>query len=221
MNGLAVQVAGEELLLRGDRLALWPKTATLIVADPHFGKPAAFRAHGVYVPEGSTEAALQRLDDAIVTMHPERILFLGDFLHAKEARDPRMLATLNKWRARHSAIAMTLVRGNHDAVAGDPPRELDITCVNAPLLEPPFAFAHRPTPVRTHYVLCGHVHPAVVLSGPGRQRARLACFWFRGEIGILPAFGEFTGVEIVEPAVDDRVFVVADEEVLLASLSPR
>jgi hypothetical protein len=31
---------------------------------------------------------------------------------------------------------------------------------------------------------------------------------------VLPAFGSFTGTCVVEPAADERVFVVADSEVI-------
>ena len=37
-------VAGEQLLLLGERAVYWERTRTLFVADPHFGKAAAFRA---------------------------------------------------------------------------------------------------------------------------------------------------------------------------------
>jgi uncharacterized protein len=49
-----------------------------------------------------------------------------------------------------------------------------------------------------------------VMTGPGRQWERLACFWLGAEVGVLPAFGDFTGVAEVSPAVGDQVFVVAD-----------
>ena len=98
--------------------------------------------------------------------------------------------------------------------AGDPPESLGIGCVDAPMLDGPFAFVHHPTTIDGRYVLAGHVHPAVRLSGPGRQHARLPCFWVRATGTVLPAFGDFTGTGIIEPAEDDRVFAVAGESVV-------
>jgi DNA ligase-associated metallophosphoesterase len=209
-------VAGEQLRLLGERAVLWERTRTLFVADPHFGKAAAFRAAGVLVPRGTTGESLNRLDATLERTGAERIVFLGDFLHAREGRAPETLRAINDWRARWARVAMLLVRGNHDKRAGDPPRELDMRCENAPVIEPPFVFAHHPVRSDDGYVLSGHVHPGARLSGPGREHSRLPCFWFGGEIAVLPAFGEFTGLADIDASPGDRVWVVADGEVIPA-----
>ena len=65
----------------------------------------------------------------------ERIVFLGDFLHAREGRAPETLRAINEWRSRRARRRNALVRGNHDKRAGDPPRELEMRCVDAPVVE--------------------------------------------------------------------------------------
>jgi DNA ligase-associated metallophosphoesterase len=214
MSDASVQVAGETLTLLYERAAYWERTRTLLVADPHFGKAATFRALGVPVPRGTTTGTLGRLDTVIARTSPRRLIFLGDFLHAAEGRDPETLRVLNEWRRRHTSIEMTLIRGNHDAKAGDPPRDLELTCVTAPLIDQPFVLDHHPRRSDAGYVLCGHIHPAVALRGIGRQHSRLPCFWFGKAIGVLPAFGEFTGVAEADVEAGDRVFVVADDAVI-------
>jgi DNA ligase-associated metallophosphoesterase len=208
-----VALAGETLELCAERAAYWPHRRMLLVADPHFGKAASFRALGVRVPRGTTEGALARLDTLMARLAPERLVFLGDFLHAREGRNDETFRLLAEWRARHGAIAMRLVRGNHDKRAGDPPGEVGIECVDGPVTEPPFALAHHPTRVAGAYVLAGHVHPCAVLIGRGRQRERLPCFWLGHRTGVLPAFGEFTGCAEVTPNEGDTVWVVAGDEV--------
>lgn len=208
-----VVVAGETLELHPERAAYWPGRRTLLVADPHFGKAASFRALGVRVPRGTTEGALARLDALVARLAPERIEFLGDFLHAREGRNDETFRAIAEWRAQHGEIAMRLVRGNHDRRAGDPPSTVGIECVDGPLVVSPFALAHHPTRVAGAYVVAGHVHPCAVLVGPGRQRERLPCFWLGREAAVLPAFGEFTGCAEVDPEVGDSVWVVADDEV--------
>ena len=215
MTWLTTKVSGEDIELSQDAALFWRRRQTLVIADAHFGKAAAFRRSGVFVPEETTEAALQRLTRLLEQTGAGRIVFIGDFLHAKEGRHPDTLRTIGHWRDRHATVEMILVRGNHDRRAGDPPREFRMTCVEAPLLEAPFALAHHPVEVEGHYVLAGHIHPAVKLSGAGRQHARLPCFWFGRRVGVLPAFGEFTGVAIVEPEPEDRVFCIAGDEVIL------
>jgi DNA ligase-associated metallophosphoesterase len=209
-----ITIAGETLELCAERAAYWPRRRTLLVADPHFGKAATFRALGVRVPRGTTEGAVARLDRLVARLAPARIDFLGDFLHAREGRNDETFRVLAEWRARHGGVAMRLVRGNHDKRAGDPPSDVGIECVDGPVLEPPFALAHHPTHVAGSYVLAGHVHPCAVLVGRGRQRERLPCFWLGAHTGVLPAFGDFTGCAEVTPAEGDALWVVADDEVM-------
>jgi DNA ligase-associated metallophosphoesterase len=214
-------IVGEELQLLPDRAVHWVRTSTLLVADPHLGKAATFRAAGIFVPAGTTAATLARVDALLDATSASRIVFLGDFLHAREGRQPATLATIDVWRARHASIDMLLVRGNHDRRAGDPPASLQIACVDGPHLEAPFALAHHPTHVNGAYALAGHIHPAARLYGAGRERARLPCFWFGAECAVLPAFGEFTGLADVQVSSGDRIWVTTGEEVIaLAAVDP-
>ena len=74
---------------------------------------------------------------------PQQLIFLGDFLHAAAARTASMMAALALWRKQHADVQMTLVRGNHDSRAGDPPASLRIEVVDEPYLQGPFARCHR------------------------------------------------------------------------------
>jgi len=212
-----VDIAGERVTLLGERAAYWERTRTLLVADPHFGKAAAFRAAGVPVPRGTTTGSLTRLDAALSRTGATRIVFLGDFLHAREGREAETTRVVGEWRRRNAAIDMLLVRGNHDKRAGDPGPEIDIRCVDGPVLEAPFVFTHKPAVSDDGYVLCGHVHPAARLTGSGRETLRLPCFWVRPRTMVLPAFGEFTGVAEIEVQLGDRVWVIADGVVVNVS----
>jgi uncharacterized protein len=211
---LSIEIAGEALALLPERMMWWPRTSTLLVADPHWGKAAAFRVGGVPVPRGTTTSGIARLDAALARTDAERLVFLGDFLHAREGRSEETLRVLAAWRARTQALDLVLVRGNHDRGAGDPPADLRAHCVDAPLVEAPFVFTHHPRESSDGYVLSGHLHPAIRLVGPGAQRERLPCFWIRPTLAVLPAFGDFTGVADVEPSPQDRIFVLADGRVV-------
>ncbi|MEI7970145.1 MAG: ligase-associated DNA damage response endonuclease PdeM [Betaproteobacteria bacterium] len=217
---LPVQVAGETLLLMPERVAAWPARRTLLVADAHFGKAASFRALGVPVPAGTTEDNLAGLDAAVARAAPERIVFLGDFLHSRLGRAPDTLDALHAWRARHAGVAMVVVRGNHDRHAGDPPPGLGIDVVDEPLRDSPFLLCHHPREREGGYVLAGHLHPAIRLRGRGRDRLTLRCFHFAPSLGVLPAFGAFTGRALIEPAAEDRVFVITGAEVLRIPACP-
>ena len=215
MHGDApAEVAGERLVLMPERVACWPRTRTLLVADAHFGKAAAFRAAGVPVPRGTTTGSLERLDAAIGRTGARRVVFLGDFLHAREGRQPETTRLVAEWRRRHAEVDMLLVRGNHDTRAGDPDPDIAIRCVDAPVVESPFVLTHKPVASESGYVIAGHLHPAVRLTGPGREQSRLPCFWAGSHAMVLPAFGEFTGHGEVDVEPGDRVWVLAGDAVM-------
>ncbi|MET3497205.1 DNA ligase-associated metallophosphoesterase [Variovorax boronicumulans] len=210
---LDVQWAGEPLQLLPERALWWPGERVLFIADLHIGKAATYRALGQPVPGGTTQENLSRLDALIVRHAPLHIVFLGDFLHAVQARTPQVLAALAAWRDTHTAIAMTLVRGNHDSRAGGPPAALRIEVVDEPFLLGPFACCHHPQSHATHFVLAGHLHPVCRLYGPGRDSVRLPCFVSDAQQAVLPAFGEFTGGWLMEKAPGRRFHAVGGETV--------
>jgi DNA ligase-associated metallophosphoesterase len=217
VKGLAVsQIAGREIWLLAERALYLPEAATLVVADLHVGKSATFRAAALAVPGGITEHDLERLSGALERTRARRLVVLGDLLHARAGRAPRTLAALAVWRQRHGDLELVLVRGNHDRRAGDPPPELGFHCFDGPWIDPLSGWACRHEPERSGavYTLAGHLHPSVRLLGSGRQAETLPCFHFGPEIGVLPAFGGFTGSRRVRPRRGDRVFVVAGGEVL-------
>jgi uncharacterized protein len=211
---LDIIFADETLQLLPQKALYWPREKTLFIADIHFGKVAAFRAAGLPLPPGSTTNALSRLDDCIAKTNATRIVFLGDFLHSRDARAKETFARFAAWRKLNADLELVLVRGNHDAHAGDPPMEWNIRCIDEGETVGPFCLAHHPEPDLRGYVLAGHVHPAVRLQGLANDSLRLPCFWFGAYVCVLPAFGEFTGTYTVQPKLGDRVFVVAENQVI-------
>jgi uncharacterized protein len=211
---VVIELRGERLTLLPEHAAFWQGASTLLVADPHWGKAATFRASGIPVPSGTTREALDRLTSAVHRMAATRVVFLGDLLHAREGRSNDMFAALATWRSSNPGVDVVLVRGNHDRRAGDPPVELGIECVNAPHAAAPFVLAHHPAADPGGYVLAGHVHPGIRLYGSGGQRERLPCFYIGRGLAILPAFGDFTGLADVEPVEGDSVYAVADDRVI-------
>ena len=207
-----IEVRGERLELRADRSLYWSARNTLCVADLHFGKAAAFRAASVPIPGGAA-TTLARLDAALRETAAERLIVLGDFWHVREGRTDDLLAELAEWRAARPDLNIELVRGNHDR-AGDPPEGWGDDWETVTSIEPPFVFAHHPVPSPDGYVLAGHLHPGVRLFGRGHERLRLPCFWFTDELGVLPAFGAFTGLVMISPGANDRVFAIADGTVV-------
>jgi DNA ligase-associated metallophosphoesterase len=218
---LRVRVADADVVLHPSGAALLSASRTLLVADAHFGKAVSFRKLGVPVPSGTTTETLDALSFVLSDTGAKRIVFLGDFLHSRRSHAPGTLAAIARWREANAALELTLVRGNHDDRAGDPPAYLDIRVVDEPLAHGPFALCHHPRPVAGAYVLAGHWHPCISVGGRAFERLRLPCFWLGDDsgalpqqaVGVLPAFGSFTGMHRIEPRAGDRIFPIADEVV--------
>lgn len=218
MRAVLQMIGSLEIELSGERVCLWPERAmsrrrTLFIADPHFGKAAAFRAFGIAAPDG-TAADLQRLDRLLTAINANHLVVLGDFFHARSGCSEATLAALTAWRGGHRGLEITLVRGNHDRASGDPPRELEIQCVAEPWILGAFACCHEPINDAGGHVLAGHLHPAVVLREKNGARLRMPCFVVGPRRTILPAFGGFTGAKSLNPASGDRLFAVTSDCVI-------
>jgi DNA ligase-associated metallophosphoesterase len=207
---LPITLGGELARLLPEGALLLESRRWLVIADAHFGKGAAFRARGVPVPQGSTAATLQRLDFLIEREQPDAMVFLGDLFHARESHSDATLSALYAWRARHAALGLILVEGNHDLAAGPPPAQLRLQVETEPWRLGSIAFCHHPQRLDDVIVLAGHLHPAVRLVGRAGDSLRLPCFWLRHGLAILPAFGCFTGSACIEREEGDRVIAIAE-----------
>ena len=212
-------VGGQVLMLMPEKCVLLPESDTLLVADVHIGKALSFRALGVPVPGGTTGETLALLASLVRRLAVRRIIFLGDFLHSARSHAPATMAAVAQWRAEHAGLELTLVRGNHDDRAGDPPAHLGIEPVDEPLMQGGLALCHHPRPQAGAYVLAGHLHPCVSVGGRAHDWLRLPCFWFTPQFGVLPAFGAFTGMLAIRTARGERVFAATPQQVF--ELIPR
>jgi uncharacterized protein len=240
---LALRWLGHDLRLHPSGAVFLPRHGLVLVADAHFGKALSFRRLGVPVPQGTTQATLDKLDALLAQTQASGVVFLGDFLHsahvqqaahashgsAEKSSRNETLSALAAWRERNPDIRLTLVRGNHDSRAGDPPADLRFQVVDEPWVLPsqalpgesgslPLALCHHPQPLANAAVLAGHWHPCTVLRGRAHERLRLPCFWLTAAsagngLGILPAFGSFTGMHPIARQSGDRLFAVAGQSV--------
>ena len=205
-----VLVGGRPLTLLPEKAAFIAASGTLLVADAHIGKAVSFRALGVPVPRGTTTETLAGLATLVARTGARRIVFLGDFLHSARAHAPATLEAVAAWREAHRALELVLVRGNHDDRAGDPPAAIGIHVVDEPFAQDGYALCHHPRRRPGEYVLAGHLHPCVSLGSRGWDHLRLPCFWFGDDVGVLPAFGAFTGMHAIRASASDRVYAVGD-----------
>ncbi|NJK80344.1 MAG: ligase-associated DNA damage response endonuclease PdeM [Chloroflexaceae bacterium] len=209
---IALELCGEQMLLLAEHALFWKRTRTLFVADTHWGSTEILftSGHVDAGPGGNTAGDMERLDQAIARTNPRRLVFLGDLIHARGGRNPTTLALAQAWRNQHRDITMMLIRGNHDAVTGDPPESLRITCVDEPYNDPPFVYRHYPIPSRAGHTLAGHLHPAVRLTGPALNWHKFPCYLQRDTVSIMPAFGRFLRQATQMPTSTERVYVMVN-----------
>jgi uncharacterized protein len=146
-EALSIELDGIELECLALRALWWPQAKTLFVADVHLGKAESFRALGVPVPagpQGPTVATLDRLEHLLQCRPVQRLVILGDLLHARAAQSDAVMAPLTQWREGHPALQIQLLRGNHDTKAGDPPAHLGIEMLDEPSMLGRFRLQHEP-----------------------------------------------------------------------------
>jgi DNA ligase-associated metallophosphoesterase len=211
---MQIELRGERLETRADRTLWWPARRTLILADPHFGNGATFRRAGIPVPAATLTDDLARLSQAVRQTGAGRLVVLGDFFHASVEREDPAMAALDDWRHEFGHLTIDLIKGNHDRHAGPPPEAWSIGDAGERAVDGPLVFRHEPVPDAAGYVLAGHLHPAVRLRDVGRRATALPCFAFGEAVGVLPAFGRFTGTHAVRPEPGQRLYAIAGDRVL-------
>ena len=187
-------VGGRPLTLLPEKAAFLAASRTLLVADAHIGKAVSFRALGVPVPRGTTSETLAALSRAGRRAGARRIVFLGDFLHSARAHAPATLGAVAAL-ARRPAAARAGARARQPRrprrrPAGAPRhrrRRRAVRCSTG------FALCHHPRPVPAP--TCS---PATCIRAsarrPGARPPAPAVLLVRRPVGVLPAFGAFTGM---------------------------
>lgn len=203
---MEVELAGEALTLLPERAIFWEKEKTLILSDLHLGKAGHFRKHGIPVSRRIHLNDLRILESLIKKHVPRKILLLGDLFHSFENNEWQDFLTFLEI---FDAIDFTLVEGNHDILS-----EYPSSLFTTPKLETgPFSFTHDRVSSEL-YNISGHIHPGVLVRGKGRQSITMPCFYFASDFGVLPAFGQFTGIKKIKPKEGDRVYGIAESEVI-------
>lgn len=203
-------LAGERVLLHGDRALYYPAERTLMVADTHFGKGAHFRRSGLALPTGDSIRDLERLAELVEAFDARRLVILGDVFHHRPRREEPFLKNLAGWQAQRPGLSIEAVVGNHDRHALGAGLELPLRWHDELDLGP-FRLLHEPRPVAGRHVLAGHLHPAHSLR-VGRERLRAPVFWMQPQITVLPSFGALTGGWEVQPASGDALVLTIERE---------
>ena len=203
------EFGGERFELHPWGALYWERENTLLISDVHLGKVTHFRKFGAAVPRKALHRNFDRLNGLLDSFDPGTIVFLGDLFHSHINQEWELF---RQWVGNCPA-RITLVVGNHDIISPLRYEQIGISCLEQ-LEKSPFLMTHHPLESFEGYNISGHIHPAVRLRGNGRQSLRLPCFYISGRQLILPSFGAFTGSHVMEASPGDRIFALADGEII-------
>ena len=210
----SIEVVGNILQLHTGRAIVWPERSTLLIADLHLGKEHTFARQGVPIPAGPSQQSLDRLTTLIASTRPERLIVLGDLMHAIPHRHESWLGALSRFLDQHQGLDVQVCAGNHDRTDGQNRVDARVQWHSEPIVEGPFVLQHHPGSDERGYVLSGPVHPVMRIARRRGKPLRAPAFWFRQRHAVLPAFGSFTGGHAITPSSGDRVWVSGPSRVI-------
>ena len=214
-NDAIYSILGQTLQLMAERAIFWQEHQTLLVADLHLGKEGTFRAAGIPLPEGPSRDTVERLEKALSRTQAKRLVILGDLFHG----DSAVVSSgtlIDGLRSRFAELHIDLISGSHDRWSGNLPEKWRFNIHSAGMHAPPFLFRHYPETEEGSYVLSGHIHPGFLLRDKqSGETMKLSCFHFKESLGILPAFGSFTGLTTISSLAEELNYVIAERSVLL------
>lgn len=213
--GLDFNFLDQDLVLIPQKAIYWKQQKALIAADVHMGKVGHFRKAGIAVPRDMEQSDLATLSDLVFEYNPQKLIFLGDLFHSDMNADWEWFRL---WRQQFTKLEIILIKGNHDIINDQHYLDLKVTLYDE-LFMAPFLMLHHPLAeaelLETEgYVLCGHIHPGVNLSGKARQSITIPCFAFGEKQAVLPSFGRFTGRVAIRQQKTDRIFGVLQDKVI-------
>ncbi len=206
MNNYEFKIRGEQLLLLPEKGIYWKKKDLIIISDLHLGKAGHFRKHGIPVSGRIHFTDLKILESLLKSYKPKQVILLGDLFHSIKNKE---WDDFLRFIEIFDIVRFTLVRGNHD-VFEEYPKELELV---ESLDMSPFNFTHQKE-VSELYNISGHVHPGFRVRGMAREGLTLPCFYFSGDHAVMPAFGQFTGIKKIKPREGDKIFGIADDNVM-------
>jgi DNA ligase-associated metallophosphoesterase len=211
-KGKEIRIRDHIMVLHPLKALWWPAEDTLICSDVHIGKGSHFRNAGIPVPKLVNTANLWNLVELIEHYTPSKLIFLGDLFHSGKNKE---WLELTDCLDRFPQVTCTLVLGNHEFLDRLQYENLGFR-IEVALQIQDVIFTHEPSGNISEktYNVCGHLHPAIRLTGKAKLSAKIPCFWQTPYRAIMPAFGEFTGTSTIKPSKDDTLYGFLDNQVV-------
>jgi DNA ligase-associated metallophosphoesterase len=183
-----ISIDGRELRPHAAGAIYWPAEDTLLVADLHLEKGAAFARLGMLLPPYDTRTTLDRLAKVIFDLDPARVVALGDSFHRSECAKTIDADDLARLMRLQQGRDWYWVLGNHDPWL--PPSVGGTVCATLTICG--ITLRHEPSESPSAREIAGHLHPVARISRRGTT-IRRRCFATDGSRIVMPAFGAYTG----------------------------
>ncbi len=209
---MKISIREEEIILDKERAIYLPNEQLLAISDLHLGKAAHFRKAGLAVPNSVSQNDLQRLTSLIEKHHPKQLLINGDMFHSDYNTEIDEFA---RWKENFSEINFILVKGNHDKQSEEIYKKLAVEVHEPNYPTDKFCFIHDVANFKSNlYAISGHIHPGISIYNKAKQRLKFPCFYFGEYHAILPAFSNFTGLQLVKAKENDLVFAITPNKIV-------
>ena len=115
----------------------------------------------------------------------------------------------------NNQIHFELIIGNHDILPDQKYKEIGLINHGEALVIDSLIFTHHPlTQIPTGFInFSGHIHPGYRLDGIGRQSITMPCFFRKNGNFILPAFGNLTGLKIMQKDKATEIFGISGSKI--------
>ena len=213
MNTESIQINDQNFTMHPSGVLFWEEKSMLLISDVHLCKVSHFRKFGAAVPQKAILKNFESMEGALAFFQPKTVVFMGDLFHSSLNSEWELF---KKW-TEGIRSKLILVIGNHDIISPLKFEDLGIEITQEIRLDD-FLLTHHPEKRDGMFNFCGHIHPAIRLTGLGRQSVRLRCFFKSDAQMVLPAFGEFTGSFTVKPDKDSEVYALLGDTVLSVNL---
>ncbi len=201
-----ITIQNEAFILTNQRAMFLKKEKALILSDLHIGKTAHFRKNGIAVANHIMKNDLERLSALIEYFQPEKLIVVGDLLHAGDNSD---VDEFCRWRNQYPHLQFYLIEGNHDRISEALEKKLCLDFRASFLEIGLFTLIHDFNKDKGGFQITGHIHPGIVLNSAVKS-IRLPCFAMSENQLLLPAFSEFTGLDTKNLPKKSTFFVFTD-----------
>ncbi|RWU10377.1 ligase-associated DNA damage response endonuclease PdeM [Pedobacter chitinilyticus] len=209
---MKISIREEEFILDKERAIYLPSEQLLAISDLHLGKAAHFRKAGLAVPNSVSQNDLSRLAGLMEKYFPKQLLINGDMFHSDYNAEIDEFA---RWKENFREINFILVKGNHDKQSEKVYKNLAIEVQEPNYQTDKFCFIHDLTHCNSNlYTISGHIHPGISIYNNAKQRLKFPCFYFGEHHAILPAFSNFTGLQLVKAKENDLVFAITPTKIV-------